>query len=197
MASARSGPEYAELNAVVRNHWNRACNDDHMSTEITRMEYHYVILDDEPSAAAAALATLAHEGVHLVGFSEFPHGPGKTQLDLIALDSRALARTATDMGLTVSRVKTGFMIQGDGLPAPVVADVLQTLAAANIRVTSMQAVAAGDGRFGAMLWVKSTDVDEATKVLAATVPASDLVDETSEESFPASDAPAWAMTGPG
>ncbi len=162
-----------------------------------QMDYQYVILDDEPSAAAAALATLWREGVDLVGFSEFPHGPGKTQLDLIALDSRALARIATDMGLTVSRVKTGFMIRGDGSPAPAVADVLHRLAGANIHVTSLQAVGAGAGRFGAMLWVRATDVEEAAKVLGATVSTSDLVDESSQESFPASDAPAWAMSGRG
>jgi hypothetical protein len=168
-----------------------------MATEIMQMDYHYIILEDTPSAAAAALAVLTGEGVDLVGFSEFPHGPGKTQLDLIAHDNRALAKKAADMGLTVSRVKTGFMIQGDGAPAPAVADVLQRLAGAHIQVTSLQAVAAGAGRFGAMLWVKTPDVEEAAKVLGATVPWSDVVDETSEESFPASDAPSWAMSGRG
>ena len=166
-----------------------------MATEIIQMDYHYIVLDDEPSAAAAALATLWGEGVNLVGFSEFPHGPGKTQLDLIAHDGRALAKTASDMGLTLSRVKTGFVIRGEGTPAPAVADVLQRLARANIHVTSLQAVAAGAGRFGAMLWVKAPDVDEAARVLHATVSWSDLVDETSQESFPASDAPSWAMSG--
>ena len=88
------------------------------------MDYHYVILDDTPSAAAAALSVLAAEGVNLVGFSEFPHGPGKTQLDLIAPESQSLAKTASDMGLTVSRAKTGFVIRGDGAPGPAVAEVL-------------------------------------------------------------------------
>jgi hypothetical protein len=155
-----------------------------MATEILQMDYQYVILDDDPSAAAAALATLHGEGIELIGFSEFPHGPGKAQLDLIASDGRTVARKAADMGLTVSRVKTGFLIRGEGTPGPAVADILHRLASAHIQVTSLQAVAAGAGRFGALLWVKAPDVEEAAKVLGASVAGNDLVDETSQESFP-------------
>src|SRR5579872_2622825 len=159
-----------------------------MATEISQVEYRYVILDDEPSAIAAALETLAGAGIEIAGYSEFPHGPGRSQVDLIATESERLSQVARDMGLSLSRTKTAFVIRSDDRLGPAVADVLKLLAGAHISVTSLQAVSAGAGRVGALLWVKASDVEEAARVLRASASASyDLVEETSRESFPASD----------
>ncbi len=163
-----------------------------MAIEIIQMQYRYSILDDEPSTAAAALETLWELGIGLVGFSEFPHAPGKAQLDLIAEDTDKLAKAAMGMGLSLSHKKTGFLIRGEDDPAAVIADILRRLADAHIGVTSLQAVSAGAGRFGAMLWVKAEDVEETGKVLGASMFLHDLVDATAEESLPAFDVPAVA-----
>jgi hypothetical protein len=45
--------------------------------------------------------------------------------------------------------------------------VLQKLEKANINVTAVDAVSAGDGRYGAILWVKPLDVKKAAKSLKA------------------------------
>ena len=154
-----------------------------MAIEIVQMQYRYSILDDEPSTAAAALETLWELGIGLVGFSEFPYGPGTAQLDLIAEDSDKLAKAAAGMGLSLSRKKTGFLIRGEDEPAAAIAEILRGLAEAHIGVTSLQAVSAGAGRFGAMLWVKAEDVEEAGKALGASMSQHELVYETAGDSL--------------
>ncbi len=62
--------------------------------------------------------------------------------------------------------KTGFLVQGEDRPGAVAAS-LQKLAEANINVTAVDAVSAGNGRYGAILWVKPLDVKKAAKGLKA------------------------------
>ncbi|MFQ5842535.1 MAG: hypothetical protein ACE5I8_08870, partial [Thermodesulfobacteriota bacterium] len=62
--------------------------------------------------------------------------------------------------------KTGFLIQGDDRVGAV-ADIMAKLAGAGINVTALDAVTAGFGRYGAILWVKPRDVNKATQVLGA------------------------------
>jgi hypothetical protein len=45
------------------------------------------------------------------------------------------------------------------------ADILSRLAEANLNVTSVQVFCAGSGRYGGMLWVKTTDLRKAAKAL--------------------------------
>ncbi|MBU2498393.1 MAG: ACT domain-containing protein [Proteobacteria bacterium] len=62
--------------------------------------------------------------------------------------------------------KTGFLVQGQDRTGAV-AEVLKNLADAKINVTAVDAVSAGGGRWGAILWVKSKDVSKASKALKA------------------------------
>jgi hypothetical protein len=134
-----------------------------MADEIRQVDYFYAVVPDKPGKAAEILAGLHNAGVNLVGFSGFPKGK-KGQLDFIPSDSTAFTAAVKKMKLDVSKKKTGFLIQGEDRPGAI-AEVMGKLGAAKINVISMQAVCAGAGRYGALLWVKPRDLKKAAKSL--------------------------------
>lgn len=135
-----------------------------MSEEIRRVDYYYATVADKAGQAAGILAALRQAGVNLLAFSGFPAGVRKSQLDFIAEDSTAFPKAAKGAGIKLSKKKSGFWIQGEDRPGAV-ADVLGKLAQAGVNVTSVQAVCAGMGRYGGLLWVKPADVRKAAKAL--------------------------------
>ena len=110
-----------------------------MST-IRQVNYCYVSVPDKPGAAASMLSALRDGNVNLLVFSGFPAGRGKAQIDFVSddLDERGAAI------------------------AP-----LATLAASKINITAATAIAAGEGRFGMIFWVKPAQHKRAAQVLSA------------------------------
>jgi hypothetical protein len=137
-----------------------------MADEIRRIDYYYVNVPDKPGEAACILTALHQAGVNLVGFSGFPHGARRAQVDFVPEDSAAFTKAAKSAGLKPSKKKSGFLIQGEDRPGAV-AELLGKLAQANINATSVQIFSAGSGRYGGMLWVKSPDLRKAAKALGA------------------------------
>lgn len=136
-----------------------------MSHGVRKVDYFHVMVPNTPGRGAQVLSALAAEGVGLLAFSGFPNGR-KGQLDLIPQSSPALRRAAKKLGLKLSARKTGFLMHGaDRVGA--MTKVLQTLAAAKINITAMDAVTAGAGRFGAIFWVKPKSVARAARLLHA------------------------------
>jgi hypothetical protein len=137
-----------------------------MPDTVRRVEYFYAIVSDKPGEAARILTTLSRAGVNLTGFSGFPHGARRSQLDFIPEDPAAFTRAAKQAGLKLSKKKVGFLIQGDD-HSGAMADVAAKLAGGGINVTAVDAVCAGAGRYGALLWVKAPDLRRAAKLLGA------------------------------
>ena len=104
--------------------------------------------------------------MNLLAFSGFPAKGGKAQLDLITQDLAAVRRVARKEGWRVSATKKGFLIQGSDKVGAVHRH-LQKLADKRINVTASDAVAAGKGRYGMLLWVKPKDFARAAKTLNA------------------------------
>ncbi len=138
-----------------------------MPDEIRRIDYFHMAVPDRHGAGARVLAALQAAGVNLLGFSEFPHGAHRSQLDLIPEDSVAFRKAARTAGLKVSRKKTGFLIQGEDRVGAMT-DLLGKLADAGVNVTAVDAVASGEGRYAALLWVAQDLVTKAGRLLGAT-----------------------------
>lgn len=136
-----------------------------MAETIQRVQYFYAEIADKPGEGAKVLNLLREEGVNLLAFTGFPKGR-RAQVDFIPADQAAFKAAAKKAKLKLVGPKTGFLILGDDRVGAV-ADILSKLAEANINVTAIDAVAAGLGRYGAILWVKSRDVNKAAKVLSA------------------------------
>lgn len=163
-----------------------------MPEKIRYIDYYYATVPDKPGEASRALGALQQEGINLLGISAFPHGARRSQLDLVPEDLAAFRNAAKKAGLELSKKKIGFLIQGEDRPGAI-AEIAESLRQANVNITSVQAFSAGSGRYGGMLWVKPPDLRKAAEVLgvsrSSVATTRDLVDEVSQESFPASDAP--------
>lgn len=134
-----------------------------MPDKIRKVDYFVKKVDNKPGKAAAILAKLSKAGVNLLAFSGFPSGK-IAQLDFVPRDTAAFRKATRKLNIAVSEKKSGFLVQGNDRKGAV-ASVLEKLAAAGINVTAIDAVSAGGGRWGAILWVGPKDLGKAAKAL--------------------------------
>lgn len=136
-----------------------------MAETVRRVEYFYVRVADKPGEGARVLGVLKEAGINLLVFSGFPRGR-RAQLDFVPSDPAAFRQIAKKAGWKVTGPKRAFLVQGEDRIGAI-ADILGKLAAARINVIATDAVSAGEGRYGAILWVKPADVNRAAKALGA------------------------------
>ncbi len=134
-----------------------------MAEAVRSVQYFYVTVPDKPGAGASVLQALKQGGVNLVAYLGFPSGRGKSQIDLVPEDAESFKEAARRARLKLSRAKRAFLIQGDDRTGAV-ADLTRKLADAKVNVTAA-AAAAGDGRYGMIVWVAPRDFSKASKAL--------------------------------
>ena len=138
-----------------------------MGDSARKVTYFYATVPDKAGEGAKVLEGLTKAGVDMLAYSGFPSPKsGHAQLDFAVEDGAKLQEAAKKLKLELTGPKTAFLVQGDDRPGAV-ASIVAKLAAAKVSITAMDGVAAGGGRWGAILWVKPADVDKAAKALGA------------------------------
>lgn len=137
-----------------------------MADRVKKVTYCYVKVPNRAGQGQKVLSKLREEGVNLLAYSGFPTKGGKAQLDFIPEDLVAFRRVARKNGWRVSKAKKGFLITGQDRIGAVDRHIGK-LADAKISVTAADAVMAGKGRYGMILWVSPKTYARASRALGA------------------------------
>lgn len=137
-----------------------------MADTVRKVVYFKMSVPDKAGEGARVLGALRDSGVNLLAFSGFPRGR-RAQLDLVPEDAAAFRDAAKRARLSLAGKKTGFLVQGEDRVGAI-ADYVEKLAAAGVSITAVDALSAGENRFGAIFWVKPRDVAKAARAIGAT-----------------------------
>jgi hypothetical protein len=137
-----------------------------MPDAIRKVEYFSIQVPNAPAKAFGVLSTLVSGGVNLLACSGVPRGR-RAQIDVVPDNARRFKTVVKKAGLSFTPEKGGFMIQGRDRPGALTGH-LKKLGDGGINVTGIDALSAGDGRWGAIIWVAPADVARAGRALSAT-----------------------------
>jgi hypothetical protein len=137
-----------------------------MADRVKKASYCYLTLPNRAGHGEKVLGALKDGGVNLLAFTAFPVKGGKAQVDLVAENMAALKRVARKNGWRLSKTKKGFLVQGDERIGAVHRHV-KKLSDEKINITAADAMCAGKGRYGMLMWVKPKDYAKAARVLKA------------------------------
>jgi hypothetical protein len=139
-----------------------------MPDTVRLVDYYYIATSDKPGEGARVLTALRDARINLSAFHAFP-AARRAQLDFVPVDSAGFKAFAKSAGWKAVGPKKAFLIEGDDRVGALV-DCFSKLAKAKINVTASDAVTAGAGRYGAILWVKARDVKRAATALGVPTP---------------------------
>jgi hypothetical protein len=129
---------------------------------IHKIDYYHIEIPDNPGAAFRVLSDLQKAEVNLLACCGFPLGSGKVQIDLVPEHDESFRKAAARLDLQLSERKRAFLIQG-GDRAVAVADTFEKLAVHSVNIVAHQAVSAGQGHWGMILWVEPDDYERASE----------------------------------
>jgi len=134
-----------------------------MADLIRTAQYFKVQIADKPGTLAGMLTPLREAGANLMAVHAFPRNR-RTQVDVVPEDPTAFKNVAKAQKWKMQGPKMCLLVDGDDRPGAL-ADLTDRLGSARINMTAVTGLTAGQGRFGAILWVQPRDVKKAAKVL--------------------------------
>jgi hypothetical protein len=133
-----------------------------MADLIRTAQYFKVQIPDKSGELTRMLAPLHDAGLNLLAVHAFPRNR-RTQVDVVPEDPTAFKNQAKMLKWKMQGPKMCFLVDGDDRTGAL-ADLTARLGSAKINMTAVTGLAAGQGRFGAILWVTPRDVKKAAKV---------------------------------
>lgn len=136
-----------------------------MVDTVRKVEHFSTLVPNRPGQAFKVLSTLVSAGVDLLACTGTQRGR-RAQIEVVPDDSAKFRRAARKAGIEFESRRTGYLIRGKDRPGAL-ASHLAKLATKQVNVTGIDALTAGRGRWGAIIWVDPDDVAQATRVLHA------------------------------
>ena len=133
-----------------------------MADLIRTAQYFKVQIADKPGTLAGVLTPLRNAGLNLLAVHAFPRSR-RTQVDVVPENLATFKDVAKAHKLKVQGPKTCLLVDGDDRPGAL-EDLVDRLGSAKINMIAVTGLAAGQGRYGAILWVKPGDVKKVAKV---------------------------------
>jgi len=127
-----------------------------------RVTYFVANLEDKPGSLLKFMLDLKSQNIGLVGLWGYGTTEGRGMLYAVAKNPDKLRAAWKGTGV-LAEEGTGFMITGSDRTGALVKS-LEAIAGAGINIRMMDAIAVG-GRFGSLLWVDASQIDNAAKAL--------------------------------
>jgi hypothetical protein len=136
-----------------------------MADTVRKIDYFSVVVPNRPAAAFGVLSTLVSAKIDLLACSGVSRGR-QAHIDVVPADTRKFKTAVRKAALEFTPRKSGFLIQGKDRTGAL-AEHLRKLGERGINVMGIDSTSAGEGRWGAIIWIDEGDVTRAARVLGA------------------------------
>ncbi len=138
-----------------------------MPEEVRQVEQFSLTIANKVGEGARVLGILRDAGVNLLAFWGYQRTATKAELIFVPENSSTFVAAGKQAKLKLGKKQTAFFVQGEDRPGAA-ADLLAKLAGGKINVGAVQAVSAGAGRFGAIVFLPAAAARKAAGILGAT-----------------------------